>query len=587
MSTKQAKAIIPQYTDFNLRFTDVSLDGNNLNMNGVTKWVFAMDAVSGNPSPQVLKSSIGTTTSGQFYVDTVNDTVTVAVPASDFNYGNGTYWVNLAAVVSGKRVSTRSMNVFIEKGFALTGVITFTVPATSSTATDFWAAAWETSGSYYPNAYKLVRIANVNSYFVANPLSTVPSLTGFLAEIAPIPTGRRAAILYYADSGLYSDPADNMASGFASGTVGVWTYNALNKLAPQVTGIFGVLSASGITLDRLTIDNEEHGARSSYQISTGVLSSIMLDGRLNSVYLGVSGIRSQLTDIVALTGTFPTNNVSRKIYDAYNEQVSSAAINSGIASGVFRYYPSIKMGSYDRTYTVSGVPTPDLNGYGFQHNYRVGNASSPQLYGSINQITTQWYLNNSDTRYLSPTGTVQLTKSAWTSFMKDLQIARGVRRSDFSNGFQPWIAPPQWVGDNVDIYYSGDMRYHDELVRHICLLNPDNLYYFNPVKIFSDNQISQKADLSGLNTILTDVNATLTGVTFASYSTGSIYWDLTVQTSSAYRSDSKFVTRITVSTGSITQVIVDGTQILSLPTGQIGMWYTSTGYTAPVIVQYP
>ena len=99
---------IPRYTDFNIRFSNITKDGVALNFSGVSSWIFGMStAITGTPI--VLKASTGTATSGDFSLDYANRNVTVRVRASEISHGVGTHYLSLWANTSGMRISHDSM----------------------------------------------------------------------------------------------------------------------------------------------------------------------------------------------------------------------------------------------------------------------------------------------------------------------------------------------------------------------------------------------------------------------------------------------------------------------------------------------
>ncbi len=112
--------IIPQYTDFNIRFTNVTRDGSALNFSGVNRWIFAMsNQLTGTPT--VLKSSSGVA-SGDFAFDYQNRVVTVGVRASEISNSNGQYFASLYAEISGKKITHRQKYITIEPQMNPTGV---------------------------------------------------------------------------------------------------------------------------------------------------------------------------------------------------------------------------------------------------------------------------------------------------------------------------------------------------------------------------------------------------------------------------------------------------------------------------------
>lgn len=99
-ATELGLNLVAQWSNFNVRFSDITKDNEAFSFDTVQHWQFGMaESLSG--TPLIMKSSSGTLTSGHFSIDDVNKRVTVAVRPSEFNYGHGQYYVSLWAVTSG------------------------------------------------------------------------------------------------------------------------------------------------------------------------------------------------------------------------------------------------------------------------------------------------------------------------------------------------------------------------------------------------------------------------------------------------------------------------------------------------------
>lgn len=109
-ATELGLNLVSQWSNFNVRFDNITKDGAVLDFTTVQHWRFGMGA-STTAAPTIMKSSSGTTTSGDFVIDNVSKRVTVAVRPSEFNYGYGQYYVSLWAVTSG--VFTTHQNKYL------------------------------------------------------------------------------------------------------------------------------------------------------------------------------------------------------------------------------------------------------------------------------------------------------------------------------------------------------------------------------------------------------------------------------------------------------------------------------------------
>jgi hypothetical protein len=121
-ATELGLNLVAQYSNFNVRFDDITKDGTALTFSTVGVWKFGLaDSLSGVPI--IMKSSTGTLTSGDFVIDSVNRRVTVGVRASEFSYGQGQYYVALWAVTSGVHISHREKYLTIFPQICPTGLV--------------------------------------------------------------------------------------------------------------------------------------------------------------------------------------------------------------------------------------------------------------------------------------------------------------------------------------------------------------------------------------------------------------------------------------------------------------------------------
>jgi hypothetical protein len=109
-ATELGLNLVAQWSNFNVRFDNISKDGDTLDFNTVQNWRFGM-GTSPTAAPLIMKSSSGILTSGHFVIDNITKRVTVAVRPSEFSYGYGQYYVALWAVTSG--VFTTHQNKYL------------------------------------------------------------------------------------------------------------------------------------------------------------------------------------------------------------------------------------------------------------------------------------------------------------------------------------------------------------------------------------------------------------------------------------------------------------------------------------------
>lgn len=121
-NTELGSNLIPQYTDFNIRFSNITRDGSGFAFNTVGAWIFGMASGFTGSTPNIIKSSTGTVSSGDFTIDSVGKNVTVSVRASELNYNKGTFYVALWADTSGNRITHNQKYINIFQQLRPTGV---------------------------------------------------------------------------------------------------------------------------------------------------------------------------------------------------------------------------------------------------------------------------------------------------------------------------------------------------------------------------------------------------------------------------------------------------------------------------------
>ena len=102
---------VSQYTDFNVKFSNITKDGSPLNFTTVGTWIFTMGATL-SQTGVISKSTTGVA-SGDFSVVAASSYVSVGVRASEFGSGYGQYYCSLFAQTSGRRISHSPVSLHV------------------------------------------------------------------------------------------------------------------------------------------------------------------------------------------------------------------------------------------------------------------------------------------------------------------------------------------------------------------------------------------------------------------------------------------------------------------------------------------
>ena len=123
MATELGANFISRYSNFNVKFENITRDGSGFSFGTVGAWIFAMatGTVNSFSSPIILKASTGVG-SGAFTIDSVAKSVSVAVTPSEISYGHGQYWVSLIADTSGVRTRHSPKYITIQNDICPTGI---------------------------------------------------------------------------------------------------------------------------------------------------------------------------------------------------------------------------------------------------------------------------------------------------------------------------------------------------------------------------------------------------------------------------------------------------------------------------------
>lgn len=106
--------LVPQYTNFTVRFGSITKDGSALSFSTVGHWVFTAAPSTSTYPPTITKWSTGVA-SGDFTINGSTRNVDVLLRASELSNMYGTLYVNLYAVTSGNPISHTSKYITIQK----------------------------------------------------------------------------------------------------------------------------------------------------------------------------------------------------------------------------------------------------------------------------------------------------------------------------------------------------------------------------------------------------------------------------------------------------------------------------------------
>ena len=442
---------------------------------------------------------------------------------------------------------------------------------------NLWAASWDVVPAELKNVVRMVWLPANPSFFKAEPLSTPPKLDGVISELLSLPEGKRYLFAWYFGQGLHSDPKD----AFADGSPSPWIANAILKAGNQFNAMLASI-AKRVRIDGVVLDSEDHGQFSSWSIN---LAKLVSDKRFAATQSSKI-IGSEIKDPSL---GFQSNYIARYAWDTENGRIFASYANRNLANRTRPYFPNCKFCNYQGCRVTAENAVPDQNGHSYPSDSLVGTSNSPALYGAINQLGTVAAIDTKD-----PTKTFfgegpRIERTPWGSFLTDVQTARAVTRSSTA-GLQPWVASPLYAGEKGEVYYPSDPRYHEEMLRHVSLLNIENFLYFNPFGMFTrltaggGTATSNKQAEDGLylDGVLGEINATIAGRDRKILTTDRLSWLSDVVISSVGFADGTSLLRVTVKPG-INQVVLDGKDIIKIPDGTVGTWVSWGSHKVPTV----
>jgi len=458
-------------------------------------------------------------------------------------------------------------------------------------------------------------------------------LTAAISRLLALPKNKRAIEPYSFAFGYWTFNSDKGITGSSGGQTfytdlgvagfcaGVWSTpwanNGLSLGKASWNKVLDAIGNSGGVIDWLfadvEVDGTGNGDFTSFTIRgiTGLTAAFARNSNYTQSWNGVTSLSEQMAAEGATIGKINLPAAQSYDYVVWNKSVETfrnKLIDKVLWEPTVARYPLAQGSNYDAFYSgsTSDAP-PDPNGHPEYRSNMVGSATSPVLYGEINQIETAWQISTTDSTRLLPGATTNpvytVSRSPWSSFLITMQKLRSAKRNAPNIPLTPWIGSPLYTGGgtsdkpppvgfadvkagwnaNVGRTYSaaGNSAYYYELVRHAALHGVKAFGYFNDYGTDSSG-ITAMALL--LNNTLTEVNSKIGGFTLgvASTNTSRVDWlsKYLVSGAPAYYG-STYWWRATIKPGTLAEYVSTPDIVLSGTT--VGTWIETSGRTAPEI----
>lgn len=419
-------------------------------------------------------------------------------------------------------------------------------------------------------------------------------------------TGVCGSSVMYTDAGVAGSCANIYGTPWANQGLSLGLC-AWNKVLTQIGN-------SGGKIDYMFADVESGGMFANWSMDgiTGITGAFLRNPNYTQTWNGVTSLSSQMSlEGATITKVFPKPR-SGFDYVVWNKSTISlvnALLNKVLWNPTLALYPNIIGSNYQ--FFDSGTTfdsPPDLNGHPDYRKSIFGNAASPVLYGVIGQLATAWTIDPTDTTRIllgatsNPLYTV--SRSAWNSFLIDIQTIRSAKRNSPNTPLTPWIASPKYdgvdqagvsatgappvgyadvvAGYNSDVGHTfgsaGNSAYYYEMVRHVSLHGVKAFGYFNDFGLNVDG-ITQRAGL--LNNVLTEINNNIGGYKLNTATSARVDWLAKQLTSGTAKSWNNYLWRTTIKPGTIAEYVSTPNIVLNGTT--VGAWITTSNSTPPEI----
>jgi len=424
-------------------------------------------------------------------------------------------------------------------------------------------------------------------------------------------TGVSSSSQMYSDTGVVGVCANIYGTPWANQGLSLG-FSAWNKVLTQIGN-------SGGKIDYMFADVESGGMFSNWSMdgitgSIGITGTFLRNPNYTQTWNGVTSLSSQMSlEGATITKVFPRTGFDYVVWNKSLIALNNALLNKVLWNSTLALYPNIigsNYGFFDSGTTFDSPP--DLNGH---PNYRksiFGNATSPVLYGVIGQLATAWRIDPTDTTRILLGATTNplytVSRSAWNSFLLDMQTLRSAKRNSPNTPLTPWIGssvytgvdqagtgytspPPVGYADVVAGYnanvgqtfgFAGNSAYYYEMVRHASLHGVKSFGYFND-NFTGNSGVTQRAGL--LNNVLTEINNISGSYILETANYARVDWLSKQFTSGTPKSWGGYTWRTTIKPGTIyehvTPTIANTNTVLH--GSCVGMWITTNTSTPPDI----
>jgi hypothetical protein len=441
------------------------------------------------------------------------------------------------------------------------------------TSPRIWVATWTPPPVDCENMSHLIYLPG---QFVPGSTNVRPNPVELALQSRRRPEGRAAIFWQRYSNSLFDFFSASQYNAPAPARPKPYSEFAINAVRDEWSRWLKDYKAAGGRLDYLIGDAERWGIYKNWELNQSQVDGIVNDPANKGKAVGPTSMASPFDGIAT---SEVRQFMTSPAYLSWNQAIgklTAAAMNRAVWEPAVAVFPAVRGSNYDGKLMVEG-PAPDYNGHPQTSDNVFGTAASPVAYGWIHQASTAWYIDAKNPTKLSKTGTERFSRSAWSSFVMDIQLGRSCRRNDPTRPLQPWIALQIWEGEpQGTVNYAKDMRYHDEMLRHYALLGTEVFLWWNttsafPAPLSGSTPLSREECARRFNAVVGEINTTTLGVVAKTTTMDAVPFSTDVVTTGARRVDGRWIWRTTARPGFNAVRNIDTGAVLTLTSG-VGRW---------------
>jgi hypothetical protein len=368
-----------------------------------------------------------------------------------------------------------------------------------------WAASW---GAVPPTCGNIVAMVRLPGDFRPFGPSESVDAEALAKSLKRLPPGRRSVLVNRYCHSFWGYRQDVATLPDGREVASPWPDAAIKEIDRDWPRILAITKYCGGSIDLLVADFEEWTQMWTWGISDAGIDALRNDPRWRQPRYGTPALASLLPEVQSATPR-AIKDWGSSLYLRWNLELGKAtagAMNEAIWKPAVTTFPGL-VGSNYQGFRSLDRPAPDGNGHQQPTDNILGNAASPALYGDIGGIVNL-SIDITNPALIARSGSMQMKRGPWPSFLICQQQARACVRSAPSVPLVPWIAHVSYEGDVAGagiVGFPKDPRCYDENLRHVALLGTPTFLWWRSM------EVTPEPDTSRLDAVISEINGRTLG----------------------------------------------------------------------------